>query len=255
MGIHWVEKILIPVSWLIKNMKKLLLFLLLSLSFGVSAYTVTYDNFGRGSDGSQCEEDYIGGIVCSGGGINGRVTFTSSGYNSFYGSDGSECGINTLGNLECNRKNKVSKDYNTDPNAGRVSVEGAKQAGVMVADGLFGILEALVGSGSNNNNKGSVNSSKPRLFDFGTTVQFNDDDGGFNIVSSSNGFKCESINNNNICTKGSYKVSYSECGYFTACGTDGTKFTLTVNYEISGATTSFGSTCSIDRKAKVFRCR
>jgi len=35
-------------------MKKLLLLLLLSLSFGVSAYTITYDNMGRGSDGSEC---------------------------------------------------------------------------------------------------------------------------------------------------------------------------------------------------------
>ena len=116
---------------------------------------------------------------------------------------------------------------------------------------MIGIFEALAGSNSND----SLNSSKPRLFDFGTTVRFDDSDDSWNIVSSSNGFKCKSINNKNICTSGSYKVTYSECGYFTACGTDGTKFTLTINSDITGATTSFGSNCLIDNRNKVFRCK
>ena len=128
-------------------MKKLLLLLLLSLSFGVSADTITYDNFGRGSDGSKCKENTIGGIDCSGGGINGTVRYRSLGsLNRFNGDDGSTCKVNGIGKLVCERKNKVSKDYNTDPNRGNAGAEAAGLAGALLGQGLIGILEALAGN-------------------------------------------------------------------------------------------------------------
>jgi len=138
--------------------KKLLLILLLSLGFTASADTITYDSFGRGSDGSQCRENTIGGIDCYGGDIDGNVRYRLLG-GRFNGDDGSTCRINYVNKLECNRKAKVSKNYNIDPNVGRATVSGAGQSGSMLASGLISILESLLDASSSSNNSKSTTSS------------------------------------------------------------------------------------------------
>ena len=248
-------------------MKKLLLFFLLSFSFSASADSVTYstsylgDKF-FGDDGSECRMNYNNRLECDGGHLKGSVSYskTPSALGYIYGDDGSECRMNYNNKLECTRQ----KNYTSAPNSGEaikpthteyLDLEPVGyQSGALIAEGLIGILEALMGSSSSSNNKNYVNSSKPRLFDFGTTVRYSNKD-FFYIVSSSNGFKCRAVNYKNICTKGSYRVTFIDCGYNVACGTDGTKFTLNENSDYRAVTTSFLSACSVDRNAKVFHCR
>jgi hypothetical protein len=220
-------------------MKKLLLLLLLSLSFGVSADTITYDNFGRGSDGSKCKENTIGGIDCSGGGINGTVRYRSLGSpNRFDGDDGSTCKVNGIGKLVCERKNKVSEDYNKDPNAGRVSVEAASQAGALLGKGLIGILEALAGNTTQQNNS----MQGKRLYEKGTAWRWNGSKG-----SGTDGLQC-SLKDDKYFISCNNDVSYYIC-YINdirrTCGTDGTYYTSDWKGDDSYycLTSNFGSKC------------
>ena len=143
-------------------MKKLLLLLLLSLSFVGSADTITYDNLGRGSDGSKCKENTIGGIDCSGGAIDGTVRYRSvGGINRFRGDDGSECKFNTIGRFICNRTTN-SNNYNsnrydamTASTYGQASMEGAA-IGILVKS----LIDAF---SSSNTNTSSSSYSTPYI--------------------------------------------------------------------------------------------
>ena len=101
-------------------MKKLLLLLLLSLSYLASADTITYRSNYSGdklyaNDGSECRIKF-NKLVCEGGDLaRGGVTYSNI-QNSkyFYGDDGSECYITSNNNLECKRKEKkkVKQSFN-----------------------------------------------------------------------------------------------------------------------------------------------
>ena len=237
-------------------MKKLLLLLLISLSFGSQAYDDCYETR---LTGVKAFQGRTGEIVKTLEGTIWEVRYDAKSLNAY----GSEI-------LVCNGRDNSGAAYlivkgykikvkrvghvNGNSNAGRATVDASYQAGANVATGLISFFESLAGL-SSNNTQNSNNSIKPRLFDFGTTVRFSTDNDVLDIVSSSNGFKCRVGNNTNICTKGSYRVTFSECGYFVACGTDGTKFTINQNSDNRAVTTSFGSACSIDMNAMVFRCR
>jgi len=141
-------------------MKKLLLLLLLSLGYVAFADTVTYDSFGRGSDGSKCKENTIGGIDCYGGSLNGNVRYRSvGGINLYRGDDGSECKFNTIGRFICNRNsnnfNSVSYQPMTDSSASQGYMEGAA-IGILVNS----LIDAF---SSSNTNTSSSSYSTPYI--------------------------------------------------------------------------------------------
>ena len=187
-------------------MKKLLLLLLLSLSFVGSADTITYDNLGRGSDGSKCKENTIGGIDCSGGAIDGTVRYRSvGGINRFRGDDGSECKFNTIGRFICNRNsnnfNSVSYQPMTNSTASQGYMEGAA-IGILVKS----LIDAF---GSSNTNTSSSSNSTPYI--------------PRNAYKSGDGWKCKSgyYRSQNICKK--LKSSIPPNSYSTSGTSEGWK--------------------------------
>ena len=122
-------------------MKKLLLLLLLFLGSSVWANSITYDNFGRGSDGSKCKNNSRG-ITCSGGSIDGTVSYKTYKFDKFLGSDGSMCEVNKKGKFECSREDKFEVDLNNSYNSNTSSstVEGVMKGNERMKKGISQML-------------------------------------------------------------------------------------------------------------------
>ena len=123
-------------------MKKLLLLLFISLGFTASANSVTYDSFGRGSDGSKCENNSRG-ITCHGGDINGTVRYKVYKYDKFLGSDGSMCEVNRKGKFECSREDKLevgSSTSNYNSNTISSTVKGVMKGNERMKKGISQML-------------------------------------------------------------------------------------------------------------------
>ena len=226
-------------------MKKLLLILLMSLSFGVDAYDRCYETKLTG----KAFQGVTGEIVKTADGNIWEVKYDWKNLNA-WGSNVRVCnGLNNSGAAYLVVKGQridVKRLGHSNDNQGRVSVEGASQAGAMVADGLFGILDALAGS----SNKSQSNSR--RLYEKGTTWQWNGSSG-----YGTDGLQCNlkddyyfiSCNNN---------VSYYIChidNVRRTCGTDGTYYTSDYSGDSSYycLTSNFGSRCCGSQSKKTCR--
>ncbi len=209
-------------------MKKLLLLLLLSLSYVASAEVTYSSGIGvwYGDDGSECDET-ISGLICEN--YNGTVvtSYDKSG-STWYGDDGSECEMDLL-DLICKSYYELN-EYQIK--AG----ERGRKTGEMLGKAFNEIFDNSPMSGT-------------PLFNFGTRIEFLGSD-----MFSSDGLQCWNSSGNIMsCNNG---IDYSPCGG-KLCGTDGTSYLSnkgnggTDTYNC--VTSSFGSICCGDSNNKTCR--
>ena len=244
-------------------MKKLLLLLLLSLSYVASADRVTYDSFGSGSDGSTCENDYWG-ISCWGGDIDGTVSYRQLGsLNRFDGDDGSECEFNLLGEFECTREDKSELVDDDDNEYINNAAERGRKTGEMMGKAIveiFGgtpaessgtseqsgnkwekiISNALSNNPTYGNNKYPMKGTP--FYNFGTTYQWRVQYAEFGY--GSDGMDCWFTSSTEMsCNNG---VNYWLCGK-KSCASDGTSYQSNIDnggtLDYYCITSSFGSKC------------
>lgn len=244
---------------LLIRLKKLLLLLLLSLSFAGSADTVTYSlpalgNYIYGDDGSSCytQNNYL---YCN----NGANYPLSGSGNYIYGSDGSSCYFQ--GNyLYCNNGNNTTYG---DTNAfmigayqgayGMVSALG-QLAGFQVQDeegSAINDISNAIAEGIANEKASKAKTYSPPVinnslrntpfYNFNTTYEFD----GNNNFYGSDGMRCSYVDDNNFsCNNG---ITYHFSNPVQVRGSDGTSYSSNRrdssddNYYC--VTSSFGSKC------------